>query len=369
MKRLLIGAASLIITILLVAGGMIAWSQSANRPEASPSAGTSVSASASPSPTPSASPTTATPSPTPTPTVTTSSEPTQDEADEPTEEEILAELVEALSVKTDVYVCKTDDNGLVHWKLKTTAPRKQLKYGDAVRTPLPKGVKLGDVQKIVCEDPVFGSMVANFFANLGNLADQPGNEPVKEFKGKNWAKLKNLALSYIPLLNNPSPSDEEVDQARLRNREWQVVAGTVNTMLAAYAAKGRVTERSVLNYMAERRTGDGVPVIKLNKVQESLPSFALEIRGKAGNCISRIAFNYGDGRLEQLSCVKPKTPPVRIPPRSEPPRRTQPPSSPPTTRPPTTHPPTTTPAKTDNSVDGQPVPESHPDPSQSADER
>lgn len=367
MKRLLIGAASVIIAILLVAGGMIAWLQSANRPETSPSADTSVSASASPGPTPSASPTTATPSPTPTPTVTTSSESSQDEVDKQTDEEKeLAELVEALSVKTDVYVCKTNDNGLVRWKLKTTAPREQLKYGDAVRTPLPKGVKLGDIQRFVCEDPVFGSMVANYFANLGNLADQPGNEAVKKFKGKNWAKLKKSALSYIPLLKKLSPSDEEAEEARQRNEDWQVVASTVNTMLAAYTAKGRVTERSVLNYMAERRIGDGVPVIKLNKIQESLPSFALEIRGKAGNCISRIGFNYGDGRLEQLSCVKPKTPPVRIPPRSEPPRRTNPPS----THPPTTQPPTTTrPAKTDNPVEGQPMPDPHPDPSQSADDR
>lgn len=369
MKRLLIGAISLFIVILLIAGGMIAWSQSGNRPEASPSADASVSASASPSPTPSAAPTSATPSPTP--TVTTSSESEQDEADEQTEEEKeIAELIEALSVNTNAYVCKTDSNGVVDWKLKTTAPWKQLKYGDAVRTPLPKGVKLGDVQRYVCEDPIFGSMVANYFANLGNLADQPGNEPVKEFKGKNWAKLKKSAQSYIPLLNNPSPSDEEVEEARQRNKDWQLVASTVNTMLAAYKAKGRVTERSVLNYTAERRAGDGVPVIKLNKFQESLPAFALEIRGKAGNCISRIGFNFGDGRLEQLSCVKPKAPPVTIPPRTEPPRRTQPPSKPPTTKPPTTHPPTTTrPAKADNPVEGQPEPESHPDPSQSADGR
>lgn len=358
---------ALIVIALLVGYAAIAAIQPKVSPEASTSASPSDPASASP--TPSAAPTSVTPSPTP--TVTTSSEPAQDEADEQTDEEKeIAELIEALSVKTDAYVCKTDSNGVIAWKLKTTALRKQLKYGDAVRTPLPKGVKLGDVQKIVCEDPVFGSMVANFFANLGNLADQPGNEPVKEFKGKNWAKLKKLALSYVPFINNPAPSAEEVEEARLRNKEWQVVASTVNTMLAAYKAKGRVTERSVLNYKAERRTGDGVPVIKLNKVQESLPSFALELRGKAGNCISRIAFNYGDGRLEQLSCAKPKTPQVRIPPRSEPPRRTQPPTRPPTTRPPTTQPPTTTrPAKTANPVDGQPEPESHPDPSQSADER
>jgi hypothetical protein len=147
-----------------------------------------------------------------------------------------------------------------------------------------------------------------------------------------------------------------VQQAIVKQFEWQAIAARLNTLLTRFANVGIQSRASVLNY---HLAGGGMfgtgtlPQVVLNDMQEDLPALVLEIWLKDAPCpVFTIGFNVQDSRLEQFEPGCPPRPPD-VPPVSEPPTSVPTNTTPPgvtvppvvTTVPPTgsTVPPTTTP--------------------------
>lgn len=363
MKGWVKGLVAFLIFASLVLVAVIAFTaRSRVEPEASPSIDTPVSTSASPTPTPT--PTSASPSPTPTPTVTTSSGPAQDEVDE------------QLPDEDDVYV-PADDADVHAAEYNALVARCGNKLNESPTVRLAKGDKADFVLKgkgkavrsrkqyecIVMTTPTVGHMWI------------AGWEKEKTASGRSFGQVNTWQPAFLKA-SKPSLAEAWVvkdDTGKLFVSEaYQKEAFKVVTLLRRFDDQGIKTKVAEWHRPLLAEKVEGLPTtIKSNKdYRGRFIVLAYTIKGQ--QC-PRVVYlvNVDDGRMAKakFTCGEPK-PQVRIPTRTEPPRRTQPPSSPPTTRPPTTQPPTTTrPAKTANPVDGQPEPESHPDPSQSADER
>ena len=227
-------------------------------------------------------------------------------------------VIEELTVHTASYSCAVDSNGLVSWKVATLpAPgQDQRKWSYSPQTPFvstdPAGM-LAEVQKAVCNDPVFGSMVANYFANLklGTDAVVDFNPWLKPFAGDPKIVVAERAGYYLPLRNvDPkNVTSAQAADAAAKNKEWQGVANLVNTLLSRPHLAGVHAELSVLSYrVAVGNLIAGIPVIELSPTQESLPALILVVDEKQVGCILRMGFNTGDKRVEQFACTTPRIP-------------------------------------------------------------
>lgn len=192
-------------------------------------------------------------------------------------------------------------------------------WSDAVSTPF-KATKpatmVAEVQRTVCTDPLYGAMVANYFANLTvdgtKIVDL--NPWLKEFQGKQATTISDAAARYLPADN---ASDK---QKQATNKRWKNVADKIDTLLGKFVVGGVHSDPSVLNY---HLTGDGLtagnlPAISLNHHQESLSAVQLYLTAKGQTqCTLKIGFNTGDSkhkggdkRLEQFKCSTPPKPPA-----------------------------------------------------------
>lgn len=236
--------------------------------------------------------------------------------------------------------------------LKGVPPRK---WSDALSTPLQGGNSkqwLASLQGAVCQDPLLGSTVANFFANMsvGRISVLRLNPWLLSFAGSASSIHTNATRTVTPLLDVKKPTQAQALDAVKRNLEWQSVAEKLDTLLTRFHVGAVVrSERSVLNYhlLGGGLVVGGLPEVGLNPNQESLPALGLDLTEK-GICapIKKIGFNLGDKRPELFATPVCMVPTFKsIPPGSTPSTTasttgiptTTPPSSP-TTSPPTTKP-------------------------------
>lgn len=229
-----------------------------------------------------------------------------------------AEIAE-LTIDTVNYTCKTDINGLVAWNIATLPKTGQpdlRKWSDSPSTPFkatdPAGM-LAEVKQHVCEDPVFGSMVENYFANLklGTFAVRSKNKWLDNFAGDPTTVIARQAGYYLPL-RNVAPKDVTATQAAdaaAKNKAWQGLAAKANTLLSKFHLDGVKALQSILNYhVAGGNLVAGIPVIELNSNQEDLPALILGLDEKAIGCEALMGFNKADERLEEFSCASQPSP-------------------------------------------------------------
>lgn len=260
--------------------------------------------------------------------------------------------------------CTTDANGLVPWNIGTLKPVGDggRKWSDSVELPFtssdPAQV-LAEVLKTNCENPEFGIMNANAFANLelGDVKVLDLNPWLQPFAGNGDTVINAKAASYVTLLDVKNPSEAQVAEAAKKNKEYQEVAAKVNTLILKFVLGGVHSDRSIKNYhlLAGGLTVGTLPAIGLNDHQEGLSALQLYLTDKGqAKCFAKIGYNLGDRRWEQFTCSTPPAKPT--PPGSTPtPGTSTHPGTPPGTTPPggcktgctpttpTTTPPTTNP--------------------------
>lgn len=226
------------------------------------------------------------------------------------------DVINALTVNTANYKCAVDSNGLVAFSVGALQPDRL--WSNAVSTPFKATTSPGMVEEInstVCQDPLAGMMVANYFANLklGNYEIASLNPWLAEFKGDGATLINVKAASYIGLLNVDYPTVEQVSAAVNKNIDYRVVAEKLNTLLSKFTIGGIGADPSVLNYKVLGGglvAGDILPAVGLNDKQESLPAIQLVLTQKGQDeCLSKIGFNTGDKRLEEFNCELPKCEP------------------------------------------------------------
>ena len=260
--------------------------------------------------------------------------------------------------------------------LQGTPPRL---WNDALDTPYvatdPQKM-LEETQAKICENPLYGVTIANWFANMSvgdvHVVDLNTNW-LTPFKG-DAGQINDQAASYM-LLDVANPTDQQKQTAVTQNIAWQNVAERLGTLLNRFKVVGVQALPSTLNY---HLAGGGVsagqlPEVGLNPAQENLPALILALYFK-GQCIPQkiIGLNTGDKRPEEFAlpvCETPAPTTTAAPPGTTPPpppevckhnctpSTTPPPTTicttgkcvPPTTTPPpptTTTPPTTVPPTT-----------------------
>ena len=224
-----------------------------------------------------------------------------------------ADTIKALTVTTASYTCQKDSNGLVAFDIGALKPvgDSGRKWSDAVSTPFKETApaKINDeLAQAICHDPLMGSMVANYFANLklGDFEVASVNPWLNEFKG-DAAKVINVkAASYIGLLNVQNPSADQVTKAAARNNDYQQLAAKAVTLLTKYAGGDVNADMSETNYhlMGGGLAADNLPAVGLNDKQENLPALQLVLTQKGQDvCLDKIGFNTGDKRLESFKCA------------------------------------------------------------------
>ena len=228
--------------------------------------------------------------------------------------------------------------------LKGLPPRK---WSDSISTPFTVTVPsamLAEVETEICLDPLYGSMVANHFANLkiGNVSVADLNPWLQPFVGDASTVVSQQAATYLPLLGASSATPSEQQSAVSEDLAWQYVAERLDTLLGKYdSSLGVKSMQSTLNYhlQAGGLMAGGLPIVELNSKQENLPALVFQLTEK-GACapLDIIGFNVGDKRLEEFApptCTKPKptsTPKVKVSP-SPKPKPTPTPSKTPTPTP------------------------------------
>lgn len=216
------------------------------------------------------------------------------------------EQIKALTVTTLTYSCTTV-NGLVSWEIQSL--RSGRKWSDSVGLPLPAKATIDEVYRSICVDPTYGAMVGDYFAGLrsGKESTLTGNPWLKQWVG-DANQDATVAASYLTLLNVENPTPQQLTTAIAKNKEWQIEAARLVTLLQKFKHVGVEAEQSVSNYhvLGGGLVADRLPVIGLNDQQESLPAFQLKQDSKTDDCVIKIGFNMADRRLEVFSCVKVK---------------------------------------------------------------
>ncbi len=210
----------------------------------------------------------------------------------------------------------SDGQTVVKYKVAALTGTPPRMWSDALSVPYsntdPQKM-LGETQAAICQDPLYGVTVANFFATMsvGNVHLVDLNDWLKPFGGD--AKQINVkAAEYIPLLDVQNPSVAQQETAVAQNIAWQKVAEKIGTLLSRFHLAGVRSEQSVKNYhlVAGGAVVGGLPEVGLNPSQENLPALMLELTEK-GACapLKVIGFNTGDKRSEEFTprtCVKPQ---------------------------------------------------------------
>jgi len=190
------------------------------------------------------------------------------------------------------------------------------KWSDALSTPLhsdqsPDALK--EIQTAICLDPLLGSTVAHLFAHMvvGGVKIVDINDWLKPFE-VDANQINDLAGQFIPLLDTPSPNNEQITTAISQNLVYQGVAEKLGTLLSRFSVVGIQAEISVQNYhlAAAGLVVGNLPEVELNSTQEELPALVLEVNVKPGICLARIGFNTGDKRPEIFGCPEITNPPT-----------------------------------------------------------
>jgi len=267
------------------------------------------------------------------------------------------------------------------WEIGALEPVPPRLWSDAVSLPF-AATEVEQVRREVlvtnCFDPLVAGQALHMFANatVGGFKLVDLNPWLAPWVGDPELVINARAAEFAPLMDETSPSDEQVAQAAAKQLEWQGVAARLNTLLLRIQAVGIEARQSIVNY---HLVGGGLvvgnlPAVGFNYEKEGLPSLVLVVTRKDNCPLMVLGYNLGDRRLVlyepcpkvpvQPGTTAPPTvttlplgsttpPPVTtLPPGSTvpPPVTTLPPGStvppPVTTVPPTTVPPTVPPTTT-----------------------
>lgn len=281
-------------------------------------------------------------------------------------------LVDLLTVDTVTEQCATSiDQNVVMYDvgaLKSVPPRK---WSDALSTPL-GNEGLAGIEQAICNDPLYGVTVANMLAGLSIDGVSVGslNSWLSPFGG-DVSNINDWAALYIPLLDVAQPSNEQLQEAVDRNRDWQWVAARLNTLLSRFKVVGIETLKSVKNWhlAAGGLVTGGLPEVELDPRQDAKKALVLQVTLKNACVPLRIGFNLGDKRPEVFKppvCKTPTPPPHKVPPPSKPPKVPPTPTPTPTPEPtptPTPPGPSPTPTPTPTPTPPGPAPTPPPPPS------
>ncbi len=185
-----------------------------------------------------------------------------------------------------------------------------------------KEAMLAELQLEICENPLFGAMVANEFANM-----QVGDEKVvvlnpwlAQFAGP-ADQINDRAAEFIPLMDRDalSVTNDEAKDAIQKNYQYQDVANHLNTLLTRFQNDGnQEMGMTTFNYhlTADGLQVNGLPEISLNPDQYiangEVSALVLELTRKPGICVAKIGFNVMDKRAEGFECEV--TPQTTVPP-------------------------------------------------------
>lgn len=198
-----------------------------------------------------------------------------------------------------------DGKTYVVYDIGATKPVPPRKWSDAISTPL-KGKsppdKLRQAKGAVCEDPLYGVTLANFFANLNVDGVNVGNlNPwLAPYKGSP-EQVNDKAARFMPLLDVKSPTEEQVQKAAQKNLEYQEFAAKLDTLLGRFKVDGIKSLKSVMNlHLAGGGLKvSGLPEVGVNRHQEALPALVLSVTLKGACAPAKvIGLNTGDKRPE-----------------------------------------------------------------------
>jgi hypothetical protein len=205
--------------------------------------------------------------------------------------------------------------------LKGVPPRL---WSDALDVPyfntVPQNM-LEETLATICENPLYGSTVANMFAHLtvDGVSVLKHNPWLGPFVGSlSGSGINATASTFTPLLDVTHATQAQARAAVSWNLSWQVYAEKLDTMLTNFQVNGIQALPSVLNYhrVVNGLEVGGLPEVELNPNQENLPALILDLTIK-GQCapLARIGFNTGDKRPEVFatpSCAPPAPAPKPV---------------------------------------------------------
>jgi hypothetical protein len=229
---------------------------------------------------------------------------------------------------------------------------KMRAFSDAIDTPFladksDKEALMAELQLEVCQNPLFGTMVANEFANMqiGDVKVVELNPWLKGYEG-DPSTINDKAKEFMPLMDtDKDPKDisaAEVDVADAQNIKYQELANYLNTMLGRFQNNGNQDAgRTSFNYHLDDfgLQVKGLPEISLNDVQYDanapLSAITLTLTRKDGGCDAEVGFNLWDKRAEafhpNFKCEE-ETPPADTTDTTTPNTNTGGPGTPPATR-------------------------------------
>lgn len=199
-------------------------------------------------------------------------------------------------------------------------------WSDAIDTPFladqsDKDALLNELQVEICENPLVGEMVANYFANLevGGVKVVDLNEewlkdsvgPAEDINDK--AAQRTPYMGEDPLSLTDEQSAEQVDA----NLKYQQFALYLNTMLGRFNNQGKqdggVTNMNFHLAGNGLAVGKGYPEMELNPNQYDasgeLGVLKFDITSKGQDyCIKMFGVNLKDKRIDDFVCEVPEVP-------------------------------------------------------------
>lgn len=225
------------------------------------------------------------------------------------------DILKAVTIAVPTEECKPDDSTFktVNMRVESLAlvgpGVGQRRWSDSVALPMAgnnQDLALGQIMDTVCHDPHYGHVVAAGLAKLdvGNVALVSRNQWLKSFSHE---EIPTRAAAYMPTLNVENPDFTQSGEAVNKNKEWQVAASYINTLLRNLANMGYHSPKSEWNFHVNGYDDKvKLPTVGLNDHQEDLPALVLGLTEKDQDCpIVQIAFNVGDKRPEGVNvCTK-----------------------------------------------------------------